>query len=168
MTGLAKGIAVALVHALIILSLGGKLLLDRAHRPRVWVRTGSVDPALPLRGRYLALSLQVQAPWFDTSKQYNRSDVRLGVENNTLTAYPSPSSTGLSISYWHASAAPQITGPVYLDERVLFFLPELANVPFPHRGEEIWAEVTIPQKGPPRPIQLALKSGTEWKPLTYR
>jgi hypothetical protein len=163
MTGLTKGIAIALIHILIVMSLGGKLLYDRAHRPRVWVRTGTVDPDLPIRGRYLALSLQVQAPWFDTSKQYNTSPVRLGVENNQLIAYPASDSTGLSISYWHA--APH---QIYLDDRVLFFLPEFADVPAPHRGEEIWAEVTIPRKGPPRPIQLALKRGTEWKPLTYR
>jgi hypothetical protein len=168
MTGLTKSIAVALVHILIIASLGGKLLYDRAHRPRVWVRTGSVDPDLPIRGRYLALSLQVEAPWFDRSKEYNRSDVRLGVESGTLTAYPSTFSTGLSISRWRGPAGSPLTAPLYLDNPVLFFLPEFAEIPLPHRGEELWAEVTIPKKGPPRPIQLALKKGTEWKPLTYR
>ena len=168
MNGLTKGIAVALVHILIVASLGGKLLYDRAHRPRVWVRTGSIDPDLPIRGRYLALRLQVDAPWFDRSKQYNHSDVQLRAENGTLTAYPSTTSTGLSISSWQGPVARPVTGPVYLDESVLFFLPEFAELPLPHRGEELWAEVTIPKKGPPRPIQLAMKKGTEWKPLNYR
>src|SRR5215467_7286575 len=56
-----KGLAVALIHILIVLSLGGKLLYDRATRPRIWVRTASFDPDLPIRGRYLTLSLEVHA-----------------------------------------------------------------------------------------------------------
>ena len=44
---------------------------------------------------------------------------------------------------------------------VLFFVPE-HMLPFETmRGRrdapELWAEVTLPQKGPPRPIRLALK-----------
>ena len=43
--------------------------------------------------------------------------------------------------------------------QVLFFVPEKAQE-FENRrgGAELWAEVTIPKKGPPRPIRLAVKS----------
>ena len=34
--------------------------------------------------------------------------------------------------------------------------------------QELWAEVTVPRKGPPRPIQLAIKNGTDWRPLNLR
>jgi hypothetical protein len=51
---------------------------------------------------------------------------------------------------------------------VLFFVPEHA-LPFENmRGSdapELWAEVTIPHQGPPRPIQLALKKAGQLTPL---
>ena len=45
-----------------------------------------------------------------------------------------------------------------LAEPVAFFIPE--HVPDPLRrqeDEELWVEVTIPKKGPPRPIRLGVK-----------
>jgi hypothetical protein len=32
-------------------------------------------------------------------------------------------------------------------------------------GQELWIEVTVPPKGPPRPMQLAVKEGGVWKVL---
>src|SRR5262249_26004239 len=86
MTSISKGVAVAVLHVLIVLSLGGKLLYDRAHRPRVWVRTGSFDPDLPVRGRYLALQVQVEAPWFTPKDNSYWIPVTLEVENGKLVA----------------------------------------------------------------------------------
>ncbi|MBA2458197.1 MAG: hypothetical protein H0V43_04470 [Gemmatimonadales bacterium] len=46
---------------------------------------------------------------------------------------------------------------VVLVEPVAFFIPE--HIPDPSvrpAGEEQWAEVTIPRRGPPRPIRLAV------------
>jgi hypothetical protein len=172
MNTLTKGIAVAVLHLLIVLSLGGKLLYDRAHRPRVWVRTGSVDPDLPIRGRYVTLRLQVQAPWAASGNDYSWSSVTLAAEDGTLVAHKSEADTGVSVSSWPTQPRrPETPKPpvvVYLDQNVAFFLPEHADFPRPKPGEEIWAEVTVPKKGPPRPIQLALKRGTEWIPLSYR
>src|SRR6478672_737226 len=53
---------------------------------------------------------------------------------------------------WYAETSGQM---------VLFFVPE-RTLPFEsQRGRrdapELWAEVTIPHKGPPRPIRLAVK-----------
>ncbi|HEY6307581.1 MAG TPA: hypothetical protein VI488_14105 [Candidatus Angelobacter sp.] len=166
MTGLTKGIAVAVVHILIVTSLAGKLLYDRHYRPRVWVKTGSIDPDLPIRGRYLTLRLPVQAPWFTAAADgYERDAVVLNAENGSLVAYKTESDTGVSISFLSRRANSDV---IYLDQAVAFFLPEHAEFPRVRPGEELWAEVTVPRKGPPRPIQLALKRGTEWKPLSYR
>jgi hypothetical protein len=47
-----------------------------------------------------------------------------------------------------------------LVEPVAFFITE--HIPDPSRrqeGEELWVEVTIPKKGPPRPIRLGVKKG---------
>jgi hypothetical protein len=57
------------------------------------------------------------------------------------------------------------SGSPYVDrmdrERVLFFLPEhtleFEKARFTPKAPELWAEVTIPRKGPPRPIQLGWK-----------
>lgn len=169
MTSLSKGLAVALLHILIVTSLAGKLLYDRTHRPRVWVRTGWIDPDMPIRGRYFTLNLQVRAPWFTPNpKGYAWNQVTLGVEDGALAAYKTEARTGLSVSHWANQRNSLPPGVAFLDQSVDFFLPEHAGFPRVRPGEELWAEVTVPKKGPPRPIQLALKRGTEWKPLTYR
>lgn len=163
-----KGVAVAIIHLMIVLSLGGKLLYDRAHRPRVWVRTGWVDPDLPFRGRYFTLNVQVKAPWLDPKDSgYQRVDVQLKAENGELVAAKTDSPTGLSISRWwrRPGSAPDT---VFLDQPIAFFVPEHAQMPRVKAGEELWAEVTVPRKGPPRPIQLALKTATEWKVLEMK
>ncbi len=171
---LAKGIAVAVLHILIMLSLGGKLLYDRANRPRVWVRTGSVDPDLPVRGRYLTLNLQVQAfvpakPSDAPSNQYvSQEYVELAVENGQLVAHKTDRPSELYVTTWRRRSSQPTGEAALLMPAVDFFLPEHADFPNIKQGEELWAEVTVPRKGPPRPIQLALKRGTEWKPLSYK
>jgi len=55
----SKGLALAAIHVALVLGLGGKLLLDRATRPRLWFRAAPVDPSLPIRGRYVDLSVSV-------------------------------------------------------------------------------------------------------------
>lgn len=119
-----KGLLLAALHLAIVSSLGGKLLFDRATRPRVWMRAAPYDPSLPIRGRY----------------------VRLRLEPRT------------------ASAA-----TVLSSNEVVFFIPE--HLPDPSlraAGEELWAEVTLPKKGPPRPIRLGVKKNGALTPLDVR
>jgi hypothetical protein len=122
---LHKGLILAACQCLIVLSLTGKLLYDRATCPRVWVKTARYDPNLPLRGRYLALTL--------------------------LPEYGTP----------HAA---EISGKM-----VLFFVPEhtipLETVRAAAGAPEVWAEVTIPHKGPPRPIRLGFKRAGKIEPV---
>ena len=58
---LQKGLIFAGLQCLMVLSLTGKLLYDRATCPRVWVKTAPWDPNLPIRGRYLSLQLQPES-----------------------------------------------------------------------------------------------------------
>lgn len=177
MKAVHQALAVALIHILIVLSLGGKLLYDRSTRPRVWVRTGSVDPDLPIRGRYLTLNLQVQAaevtpedqrnPVFKTRPTYDSGYVELAVENGQLVAHRSETPTGMMINSW-SRLQNRGNGNFFLSPPVVFFIPEHAETPRLGGGTELWAEVTVPKKGPPRPIQLAVKRGDQWTPLTYR
>ncbi|MBZ5524890.1 MAG: hypothetical protein LAP21_21880 [Acidobacteriia bacterium] len=162
-----KSIVVALAHLILVLSLGGKLLYDRATRPRVWVRTASFDPDLPIRGRYAALRVQVRAPWMKDAPDYQNDWVTLSEEKGELVARKSDSSTGVLITHWQGARLPAGYGA--LQEPLLFFLPEHVRDPsWVQRGQELWVEVTLPRKGPPRPIQLAIKDEGGWHPLTIR
>ena len=56
--------------------------------------------------------------------------------------------------------------PKYAHVPIAFFIPE--HVPDPSRrqiGEELWVEVTVPEKGPPRPIRLGVKKSGVLTPL---
>jgi hypothetical protein len=118
MSRTAKALVVAALHVALVISIGVKLLYDRATRPRIWVETRNYDPYLPVRGRYVWLRLV----------------------NN-----------------------PQINS----QEPVLYFIPEHAPDPTRRQpGEQLWVEVTLPKKGPPRPIRLGVKkNGGEITPL---
>ena len=55
------------------------------------------------------------------------------------------------------------------EQRVAFFVPErtlpFETTRFQPNAPELWAEVTIPRKGPPRPIRLGLKKSGRIEPL---
>jgi|SRR5579864_238311 len=125
MNPLRKGIVLGALQCAFVLSLTGKLLYDRATRPRIWVKTMPWDPNLPIRGRYLSLILSPEAgaPYFERTNH----------------------------------------------ERVVFFVPEhrteVDSLRFRRNAPELWAEVTIPRKGPPRPIRLGLKQDGEIQPV---
>jgi hypothetical protein len=91
-------------------------------------------------------------------------------ENGELIASKTDSDTGVSVSNWSNRSRAFGSEYVVLDQTVAFFLPEHADVPTPRvqKDEELWAEVTLPRKGPPRPIQLALKNSSGWHPLNLR
>lgn len=63
-------------------------------------------------------------------------------------------------------------GAAYFDrtqyQHVVFFVPEqiteLEKIRNTRSAPDIWAEVTIPRKGPPRPIRLGLKEGGQIEP----
>lgn len=169
----SKSLVITLLQVAIVLSLGGKLLHDRAHRSRIWVKTGSVDPELPIRGRYLTLNLEVHAPGLDSSPARNPSlyewqSVDLDVVNGELVARKSDKRTQMNLALWGRRPSEPSPDIYFLSPSVAFFLPEHAEVPHLKPGDELWAEVTIPRQGPPRPIQLALKRDGKWNPLTYR
>jgi hypothetical protein len=120
MTLVRRGLILATVQCLLVLSLAGKLVYDRSRLPRVWVKAATFDRNLPLRGRYLSLRLTPErdAHWFR--------------ETDGAT--------------------------------VQFYVPEGAAL-FERSQGEVWAEVTIPRKGPPRPIRLAMKKDGRLEPI---
>jgi hypothetical protein len=183
MTPLRNGMLLAGVHLALVLSLGGKLLLDRATRPRAWVRAAPVDPSLPIRGRYVSLRAELPVvdaelpplrprpsyvketePW---PPRWERHDVEvdLGMGPTGLQArVTGPRAKGPAFHTTNASlpesnrSLPKDQWTVVMREPLAFFIPE--RVPDPSiraAGEELWVEVTLPKKGPLRPIRLAVK-----------
>jgi hypothetical protein len=159
-----KGVLLAALHLVIVGSLGAKLLYDRATQPRVWVRTVPYDPDLPIRGRYVSLRLQVHAEGLQPPRKKDlsssRNSVLLQVREQKLIAIPDPvdrdwSMAGANVSWMEEKGIAK----AFLSQPVLFFIPEHAKDPSRRPpGEELWAEVTLPKKGPPRPIRLGVKS----------
>jgi hypothetical protein len=175
---LYKGLLIALFHILIVSSLGAKLLYDRGHRPRAWIKVVPVDPNLPIRGRYLALRLQIPGEGFVVKamppvendkagkpipREFvtpNRCDLLL--RDGQLIA----SANENSGEFWCNTVHSDGSFVSSLMEETAYFIPE--HIPDPSRrpaGEELWIEATIPRKGPPRPIRLGVKKDGVLTPL---
>ena len=151
-----RGLAVALLQCLIVLSVAGKYAMDRERLPRVWTKAAPVDPNLFVRGRYVSLRLQVEAP--PDAGQW--TSARLSAVESRLVATPDPAG-----SVHIAPGGDRWT----LVEPVPFFIPE--HVPDPSRrapGEELWVEVSVPARGSPRPIRLGVKRNGVLTPLELR
>ena len=160
-----KGLVIAVVHVGLVASLGAKLHYDRRTRPRVWALAAPYDPNLPIRGRYVSLQLVVEPRGIREPKpgpglQPSQS-VILRIEGGRLVAEANPQEHGYDPSDLHVRFIQrQDQKLAALDNPVAFFITE--HIPDPSRrppGEELWVEVTIPKKGPPRPIQLGVKKG---------
>ena len=170
MTSLQKGLLVGALQALLVCTLGAKLLYERATRPRVWIKVATYDPELPIRGRYLAFNVQVPLEGF-TVREYpepyanpfspDRCDLQL--RNGVLTAVANPDGE-FPITTRIVDGKPV----ALVNSESLYFIPEHAKVAWPqaNTGEELWMEATIPNSGPPRPIRLATKKNGELTPLT--
>jgi hypothetical protein len=161
---LRNGVIVAALHVLVVASLGGKLLVDRATRPRVWARVVPVDPNLPIRGRYVQLRVEAVAD-SALSVAPGAASVTLAAANGRLIARAASSSTGIRAQVTERDGQ----RIAVVQQPLAYFIPE--HVPDPSRrpaGEELWAEVTLPKRGPPRPIRLGVKKGTVLTPLQLR
>ena len=179
MKPLYKGLIVATLQIALVSSLGGKLLYDRATRPRVWARTANYDPDLPIRGRYVSLRVEVTPEGFnakdwqdDSGGKYGYTkSVKLGVKDDKLIAIPSEDSEDTSVYVAPRTQYVQgkiivVSPEVYLEEPVAFFIPEHASNPARlNKGKELWVEVTVPKKGPPRPLRLGIKKDGVLTPL---
>ena len=175
MNQVQKGLLFAAIQVLLVSSLGAKLLWDRGTSPRGWAATRGYDPNMPIRGRYINLSLvvkadrvfpdtQLQSPGTAPIRAYAGQSVFLTVENGRVVANPADHYTGLSVG----SPQLQPDGEMLatLSPPVVYFLPEHATDPMGGRPPgTLYLEVTLPSKGPPRPIRFGAKVGSEIVPL---
>jgi hypothetical protein len=169
-TPLARGLAVAALQVAIVAGVGGKLLLDRATLPRAWTATASYDPVLPIRGRYASLNLVVDVRGLEPRNGSNAirpTGVALAVRDGRLTGdVRAAGTTGPGLHAVVERRGPRGAEWI-LAEPVLYFIPEHAADPAAatRRGEPLWAEVTVPPQGAPRPIRLGLRYGDRIEPL---
>jgi hypothetical protein len=168
------GLILFLVQLVLVLSVAGKYLYERQTRPRVWTRATQFDPNLPLRGRYLALQLLLDACSLPQDaghaiRPYSGShffwqwNVSLAAENGKLVPSVSPQGRE-TLTLFAGKPCDRAT----LSNQELLFIPDRAHVPLPLQpGQDLWVEVTVPASGPPRPIQIALSSEAGFHPLKF-
>ncbi len=165
MTPRHAGLALALAHAALVGALGAKLLADRERFPRGWARTLPYDPDLPIRGRYVSLRLEValdSAP--DSVPEWHTRPARIGIRDGRLVGVlDDAAGTEVRLETAPGGTRGSLARPV------AYFIPE--HVPDPSvrpAGEELWAEVTVPRRGPPRPIRLGVWRKGTLTPLELR
>jgi hypothetical protein len=181
------------IQLAIVSTIAAKYLYQRWSCPRVWTRAVAYDPSLLMRGRYLSLQLVVDGcqstlpsakeaamprnlDGVPTGKNYSiRSDqsvqfpAKLKVEGNKLLAIRIEGEEILSDEQMVEGLPGASCEDLRLEGAVDFYIAEHAAAPSPLKpGQELWIEVTVPPKGPPRPIQLALKDGGAWRPLAFQ
>ncbi|MGA2149282.1 MAG: hypothetical protein ABSH49_30455 [Bryobacteraceae bacterium] len=158
MKPLYRGIAVGVLQCLLVLSLAGKYAYDRERLPRAWAKAVPFDPNLAIRGRYVSLTLEVDAPAGSPPGYW----ATLSVRNGRLVAEPVAFDSGVRLFRWGDDSW-RILDPI------AFFIPEHAQDPsrLPP-GQELWVEVSVPRRGPPRPIRLAVKKDGVLTPLDLR
>jgi hypothetical protein len=94
---------------------------------------------------------------------------KLAVKDNKLMAIRVPESDTSSGTQTIAGSPGASCNQMRLSQPVNFYIPEHAADPTRIKAsQELWIEVTIPPKGPPRPLQLALKNNGAWKPLAFQ
>jgi hypothetical protein len=191
---LSKASVVLLVIQLaIVSSVAAKYLYQRSTCPRVWTRAAAYDPSLIMRGRYLSLQLAVdgcqstlpsakqakfprdisgaaiQGPYRIQAEANVEFPAELKVAGTKLLASRSREGEE-GPSSQHVMARNGLPcDQMLLVNPVDFYIAEHAADPtFLKSGQELWIEVTVPPKGPPRPVQLALKDNGAWKPLAFQ
>lgn len=180
---MSRAIAVAAIHVLLISSLGAKLLYDRRTCPQAWFKTQQYDPNLPIRGRYMSLQVEVRDPRAaeeieskfateirnqeNSRKQYAwHGPFNFGHECGSIAVRDGmpvavfepegPSSSCDNLTFSRQRSEGGVT-TLRVNEPVLFFVPDTAQLPSPTRGgTELWVLATVPRSGPPRPIALGV------------
>jgi hypothetical protein len=188
----AASLVLLFVQLALVSTIAAKYLYQRWTCPRVWTRAAAIDPSLPMRGRYLWLQLTVDgcqstlpsakdatfprdySGAVKPGQYYLRPSAvdfhaNLKVVNNTLVAVrlegTEDSSAGEEVVGTQGASCNQMQ----LASSTDFFISDTAQGPLPLKpGQELWIEVTVPPKGPPRPIQLALKDNGAWRPLDFK
>ncbi len=189
-----RGAVLLTVQCVLVLSTAGKYLWERHERPAVWTRVDLFNgqPWQPTArdplNRYIEAQLLVDAcglpqraptmdidftqPFDESGKRpehpVRKDVVRPAAKSGTLVA---AEAVGLRKSDTQAliwdlrkpCTEARLTGTLK------FYVPSneaMTNTLKP--GKTLWALVTVPEQGPPRPIELAISDATGWHPLDQK
>jgi hypothetical protein len=186
-------VALLLIQLALVGSIAAKYLYQRWRCPRVWTRATAYDPDMFMRGRYLSLQVTVDGcqstlpshaqARFPRKPDGTIANPRFAVSARGLVEFPAKLAVkdGRLLALRLPEADARQEGPMVqagpgsgcdemrMVDPVNFYITEHAASPLPLKpGEELWMEVTVPPKGPPRPLQLAVKKGAEWRPQPYQ
>ena len=166
MTPLAKGLAVGAIQVLLVAGIGAKFLYDRSHYPRLWVETAPYDPDMPIRGRYVNIALRVdadrEAPHAGSNRAPDMFMARLDARGDRLVAVQDDENGTHAVRSGRCGDHDcwQLAVPL------AYFIPEHAADPSRQPpGSVLWAEVTLPPTGAPRPIRLGVSKGESIEPI---
>jgi hypothetical protein len=184
-----KSAVLLVIQLLVVSAIAAKYLYQRCSCPRVWALAQAYDPELPMRGRYIQTQLRVdgcrntlpaaKATHFprDLSGAVKPGQsvmwpmplsfrANLKVENNRLIAVQVQGHER-PIAGEEVLAVPGATcDQMRLVTPTNYYISDTVKSPLPFKpGQELWVEVTVPAKGPPRPLAMALKDNGVWKPL---
>jgi len=151
----SKGMLLALAHVVLLFAIGAKMLYDRNSLPRAWIKTMPIDPNMPIRGRYLSLTLAVEGAEYQSG-----TPVDFHVEGDQVKIGPAEG--------YNANYVTRTSGDYALiSPPVAFFISDKAEDPSRHLlpGQELWVEATIPPHGHPRPIRLGIKHNGVLTPI---
>ena len=195
MTLSRASIALLAIQLTIVSSIAAKYLYQRITCPKVWTRAVAYDPSMVMRGRYISAQLHIDACGIRQPTNDNRHSTRaLPIEFDEHGNLKQQSSSRYLLVVLGAKNGRLVVqrfsdeeyernrqevllkrdasdcAEAVLQQSVDFYISEKAQSPFPlSKGVELWVEVTVPPKGPPRPIGMAIKEKTGvWEPLNYR
>jgi hypothetical protein len=155
---------VGAAQVLVVASVGAKFLNDRANYPRLWVETAPYDPDMPIRGRYVNIALLVDADRAapgEGDRAPNMFLARLEARGGALVAVQDEDG-----SHWVRSGRCGEQNCWQLAMPLAFFIPEHGDDPSRQpEGASLWAEVTLPPGGAPRPVRLGVKKGDSIEPI---
>ena len=141
------------LQCVLVLSLAARFQWDLVHLPRAWARVYPADPAIPVRGRYASLRLEIPLDGAPANQYPARA--RLVVKEGELHGVPDP--TGLYLT--------PTSGGFAIGRPLPFLSDRVADPSRRAPGEELWAEVSVPREGPPRPVRLAVKKNGVLAPI---
>ena len=182
-------VALLVIQLLLVSAIAAKYLYQRWTCPRVWTLAQGYDPELPMRGRYIQTQLRVDgcqstlpsAKAAQFPRDFNGAvkpgpyvmrpgqvsfRANLKVENNRLIAVQvqGDESGTAGEEVWTVPGA--ACDQMRLMAPVNYYISDTAKSPLPLKPrQELWMEVTVPPKGPPRPLQMALKDNGVWEPM---
>jgi hypothetical protein len=186
-------VALLVIQLALVCSVAAKYLYQRRSCPRVWTRAVAYDPELLMRGRYLSLQLMIDGcqSTLPSAKQagfprdVNGAAIqgRYAVRGSRIVGFAAELKVADNKLWAIAIRDAEMRGgermvmaspgapcdQMRLVDPVNFYIAEHARGPFPlASGAELWVEVTVPPKGPPRPVQLALKQDGRWESLAFQ